>query len=206
MQQVSRQIHSSPHSIVIRGSFFIVPLFADSSKPCSLSILLQLVLCFLLDSHLDLLTTIAYYLQILGLSPVGANSLFNVIIKGLGNLGLAVVCDCATLTTDATDACGYLSHLFCFRLLKLGSCLDLLIMARKMLIDGELGSTNEEQIHYDFDLFVIGAGSGGVRASRFSANYGAKVWSEIMCKWRLKTLSLHFPYPCGVILCRRFWV
>ncbi|KAK6929583.1 Pyridine nucleotide-disulfide oxidoreductase, dimerization domain [Dillenia turbinata] len=29
--------------------------------------------------------------------------------------------------------------------------------------------------HYDFDLFVIGAGSGGVRAARFSANYGAKV-------------------------------
>ena len=28
---------------------------------------------------------------------------------------------------------------------------------------------------YDYDMFVIGAGSGGVRASRFSANYGAKV-------------------------------
>ncbi|ARU88457.1 glutathione-disulfide reductase [Pseudomonas sp. M30-35] len=28
---------------------------------------------------------------------------------------------------------------------------------------------------YDFDLFVIGAGSGGVRAARFSAGYGAKV-------------------------------
>ncbi|WP_460043740.1 glutathione-disulfide reductase [Pseudomonas sp. S2_H01] len=28
---------------------------------------------------------------------------------------------------------------------------------------------------YDFDLFVIGAGSGGVRAARFSADYGAKV-------------------------------
>jgi glutathione reductase (NADPH) len=28
---------------------------------------------------------------------------------------------------------------------------------------------------YDFDLFVIGAGSGGVRASRFAANYGARV-------------------------------
>lgn len=61
-------------------------------------------------------------------------------------------------------------------------CLDLfgfslVIMARKMLIDGELDkSKQEEQQHYDFDLFVIGAGSGGVRASRFSAqNYGAKV-------------------------------
>ena len=28
---------------------------------------------------------------------------------------------------------------------------------------------------YDFDLFVIGAGSGGVRAARLSANFGAKV-------------------------------
>ncbi|MDF1750066.1 MAG: glutathione-disulfide reductase [Alphaproteobacteria bacterium] len=29
--------------------------------------------------------------------------------------------------------------------------------------------------HYDYDLFVIGAGSGGVRASRMSASLGAKV-------------------------------
>ena len=28
---------------------------------------------------------------------------------------------------------------------------------------------------YDYDLFVIGAGSGGVRASRMSAGYGARV-------------------------------
>ena len=28
---------------------------------------------------------------------------------------------------------------------------------------------------YDYDLFVIGAGSGGVRASRMSARYGARV-------------------------------
>src|SRR5215813_6175904 len=28
---------------------------------------------------------------------------------------------------------------------------------------------------FDFDLFVIGAGSGGVRASRMSAGFGAKV-------------------------------
>ncbi|CAA0839992.1 Glutathione reductase- cytosolic [Striga hermonthica] len=48
-------------------------------------------------------------------------------------------------------------------------------MARKMLVDGELNKTNEVEGHYDFDLFVIGAGSGGVRASRFSAQNGAKV-------------------------------
>ncbi|KAG6428198.1 hypothetical protein SASPL_112449 [Salvia splendens] len=34
---------------------------------------------------------------------------------------------------------------------------------------------SEVESHYDFDLFVIGAGSGGVRASRFSAQNGAKV-------------------------------
>ena len=28
---------------------------------------------------------------------------------------------------------------------------------------------------YEFDLFVIGAGSGGVRAARFAAGFGAKV-------------------------------
>lgn len=30
-------------------------------------------------------------------------------------------------------------------------------------------------MNYDFDLFVIGAGSGGVRASRFAAGFGARV-------------------------------
>lgn len=55
-------------------------------------------------------------------------------------------------------------------------------MARKMLIDGEpdLGKSVEEEeasvaVNFDFDLFIIGAGSGGVRAARFSANFGAKV-------------------------------
>nr|GLL43774.1 glutathione reductase [Ipomoea trifida] len=49
------------------------------------------------------------------------------------------------------------------------------VMARKMLNDGEMNKPSEEEEHYDFDLFVIGAGSGGVRAARFSAQYGAKV-------------------------------
>lgn len=52
-------------------------------------------------------------------------------------------------------------------------------MARKLLVDGELNQTNKEGAEYDFDLFVIGAGSGGVRAARFSANYGAKVCDPI---------------------------
>lgn len=48
-----------------------------------------------------------------------------------------------------------------------------------MLADGELdkavAAEEATETHYDFDLFVIGAGSGGVRAARFSANNGAKV-------------------------------
>ena len=50
-------------------------------------------------------------------------------------------------------------------------------MARKLLIDGELSQTNDgSETQFEYDLFVIGAGSGGVRAARFSANSGAKVY------------------------------
>ncbi|MCL7037154.1 hypothetical protein MKW94_027287 [Papaver nudicaule] len=50
-------------------------------------------------------------------------------------------------------------------------------MSRKMLIDGEVNNFKEESAQeYDYDLFVIGAGSGGVRAARTSAGYeGIKV-------------------------------
>jgi len=33
----------------------------------------------------------------------------------------------------------------------------------------------QARMEYDYDLFTIGAGSGGVRASRYAANYGARV-------------------------------
>ncbi|CAL4885940.1 unnamed protein product [Urochloa decumbens] len=46
-------------------------------------------------------------------------------------------------------------------------------MARKMLVDGEAPVADGEA--YDYDLFVIGAGSGGVRGSRTAASFGAKV-------------------------------
>ncbi|XVF71923.1 hypothetical protein PTKIN_Ptkin12aG0079000 [Pterospermum kingtungense] len=39
---------------------------------------------------------------------------------------------------------------------------------------------------YDFDLFTIGAGSGGVRASRFGANFGASV---AVCELPFSTIS-----------------
>ncbi|KAM0925501.1 hypothetical protein ACQ4PT_004153 [Festuca glaucescens] len=50
-------------------------------------------------------------------------------------------------------------------------------MARKMLKDGEVAVADGEGAEgsYDYDLFVIGAGSGGVRGSRTSAGFGAKV-------------------------------
>ncbi len=45
---------------------------------------------------------------------------------------------------------------------------------------------------YDYDLFVIGGGSGGVRAARMSSGYGAKVaiaeefrWGGTLCHPRL---------------------
>lgn len=36
-----------------------------------------------------------------------------------------------------------------------------------------------ETTDYEYDLFVIGAGSGGVRASRTSAGFGAKVCAQV---------------------------
>ncbi|KAH9623552.1 hypothetical protein KSS87_011303 [Heliosperma pusillum] len=40
--------------------------------------------------------------------------------------------------------------------------------------------------HFDYDLFTIGAGSGGVRASRFAANFGANV---AVCELPFATIS-----------------
>lgn len=73
--------------------------------------------------------------------------------------------------------------LCCFLLILFGFVwFSWVIMARKMLIDGELENSKQEEAHYDFDLFVIGAGSGGVRAARFSAQFGAKVLiKNFMC-------------------------
>src|SRR5512146_2058035 len=40
--------------------------------------------------------------------------------------------------------------------------------------DHHLTSKGEAMAQYDYDLFTIGAGSGGVRASRMAASFGAK--------------------------------
>ncbi|PKA61317.1 glutathione reductase (NADPH) [Apostasia shenzhenica] len=50
---------------------------------------------------------------------------------------------------------------------------------------GENGPGGDRQ-QFDFDLFTIGAGSGGVRASRFAASYGASV---AICELPFSTIS-----------------
>ncbi|KAL5702082.1 glutathione-disulfide reductase [Ranunculus cassubicifolius] len=48
------------------------------------------------------------------------------------------------------------------------------------------GGTPSVSEHFDFDLVTIGAGSGGVRASRFASNYGANV---AVCELPFATIS-----------------
>ncbi|KAL3531274.1 hypothetical protein ACH5RR_010596 [Cinchona calisaya] len=48
------------------------------------------------------------------------------------------------------------------------------------------GAGSNAARHYDFDLFTIGAGSGGVRASRFAANFGSSV---AVCELPFSTIS-----------------
>lgn len=54
------------------------------------------------------------------------------------------------------------------------------------VVGSDNGAIGESEKKYDFDLFTIGAGSGGVRASRFAANYGAKV---AVCELPFATIS-----------------
>ncbi|KAK6940738.1 Pyridine nucleotide-disulfide oxidoreductase, dimerization domain [Dillenia turbinata] len=56
---------------------------------------------------------------------------------------------------------------------------------RRFTVRADSGSGAEPR-HYDFDLFTIGAGSGGVRASRFAAQFGAKV---AICELPFSTIA-----------------
>ncbi|RRT53343.1 hypothetical protein GW17_00013647 [Ensete ventricosum] len=58
------------------------------------------------------------------------------------------------------------------------------LLTARACTDGGNGSADTRQ--FDFDLFTIGAGSGGVRASRFAATYGAKV---AICELPFSTIS-----------------
>ncbi|KAF3778065.1 Glutathione reductase [Nymphaea thermarum] len=63
-------------------------------------------------------------------------------------------------------------------------CLPLVTRAESSLNGSDPAASSGE---YDFDLFTIGAGSGGVRASRFAAaNYGASV---AVCELPFSTIS-----------------
>ncbi|KAG5567496.1 hypothetical protein RHGRI_002893 [Rhododendron griersonianum] len=57
---------------------------------------------------------------------------------------------------------------------------------RRFAVRAAESDNGAEPRHYDFDLFTIGAGSGGVRASRFAANFGAKV---AICELPFATIS-----------------
>ncbi|KAG6423027.1 hypothetical protein SASPL_113410 [Salvia splendens] len=74
-------------------------------------------------------------------------------------------------------------------------------MTRKMLVDGDLDKSDEGEALYDFDLFVIGAGSGGVRASRFSAQYGAKLGQNLLNSYFCNGYCTFVCGRCGVRLC-----
>ena len=57
---------------------------------------------------------------------------------------------------------------------------------RHLTTRAEAENGAEPSRHYDFDLFTIGAGSGGVRASRFAANFGSSV---AVCELPFSTIS-----------------
>lgn len=57
---------------------------------------------------------------------------------------------------------------------------------RGFVVRAESENGTEALRPYDFDLFTIGAGSGGVRASRFAANFGASV---AVCELPFSTIS-----------------
>lgn len=57
---------------------------------------------------------------------------------------------------------------------------------RRFTARAESENGSAEHWNYDFDLFTIGAGSGGVRASRFAANFGASV---AVCELPFATIS-----------------
>ncbi|XP_010264382.1 PREDICTED: glutathione reductase, chloroplastic-like [Nelumbo nucifera] len=76
----------------------------------------------------------------------------------------------------------------CFQFRTLTSVSDsrrFFIACRRFTVRAE-SENGAEPRHYDFDLFTIGAGSGGVRASRFSASYGASV---AICELPFATIS-----------------
>ncbi|XP_058105477.1 glutathione reductase, chloroplastic [Magnolia sinica] len=74
---------------------------------------------------------------------------------------------------------------FPFKSLKFSTNRHLFCPYRRFVARAE-SVNGAEPLHFDFDLFTIGAGSGGVRASRFAANYG---FSVAVCELPFATVS-----------------
>lgn len=58
--------------------------------------------------------------------------------------------------------------------------------SRRFSVRASTDNGADSERHYDFDLFTIGAGSGGVRASRISTSFGA---SAAVCELPFSTIS-----------------
>lgn len=58
--------------------------------------------------------------------------------------------------------------------------------SRRFSVRANTDNGADSERHYDFDLFTIGAGSGGVRASRFATSFGA---SAAVCELPFSTIS-----------------
>ncbi|XP_047316589.1 glutathione reductase, chloroplastic-like [Impatiens glandulifera] len=79
----------------------------------------------------------------------------------------------------------YLHHPNCFLPLVLSPRRHYFSKNRLFSLRAESDNTTDAR-KYDFDLFTIGAGSGGVRAARFAANLGASV---AVCELPFSTIS-----------------
>lgn len=49
-------------------------------------------------------------------------------------------------------------------------------LLRAVVVKAEAVSNGSSNSSYDYDMITIGAGSGGVRASRFATSYGMLQW------------------------------
>lgn len=77
--------------------------------------------------------------------------------------------------------------LLCHRFLPLTHFTNNRLHCRRGLVVRSQSENGAEALRpYDFDLFTIGAGSGGVRASRFAATFGASV---AVCELPFSTIS-----------------
>nr|BAD27394.1 glutathione reductase [Zinnia elegans] len=90
------------------------------------------------------------------------------------------------LITNSPSSSSYHTPTFSLSKKTLGFLSDYKPKSRRFVTRAESSTNGAEPRSYDFDLFTIGAGSGGVRASRFAANFGASV---AVCELPFATIS-----------------